>query len=281
MEKLVKMFKKMKGENFVGLLALPLENISEDKVIDLFWKSAYPTMLGLVVEKGSNAQQKQVTVEVRHSLKDFISNMHHFFPSASPTSKKEKKAKSNSTPMYILANVESEDSAESKSRKIRIDIPGGKRMLGESPIDCALREGQEETGINFAEYRSKLREVTYGKTPARTMAYFVYGNVNIETHSKFSRNKSIKHKANAGKGTKDKFGAERPQRRRSLERKAALSTEGNASRTTKKNYRQKKGTVKTKANKSEKSKSEVEQLSSKMSKMQVKHTNAEKRTGGD
>ena len=81
--------------------------------------------------------------------------------------KKEKKAKSNSTPMYMLANVESEDSAESKSRKIRIDIPGGKRMLGESPIDCALREGQEETGINFAEYRSKLREVTYGKTPAQ------------------------------------------------------------------------------------------------------------------
>ena len=68
-EKLVKMFKKMKGENFVGLLALPLKNISEDKVIDLFWKSKYPTMLGLVVEKGSNAQQKQVTVEIRHSLK--------------------------------------------------------------------------------------------------------------------------------------------------------------------------------------------------------------------
>ena len=233
-EKLVNMFKKMKGENFVGLLALPLKNISEDKVIDLFWKSTYPTMLGLVVEKGSNAQQKQVTVEVRHSLKDFISNMHHFFPSASPTWKKEKKAKSNSTPMYMLANVESEDSAESKSRKIRIDIPGGKRMLGESPIDCALREGQEETGINFAEYRSKLREVTYGRTPAQTMAYFVYDNVNTKKHSKFSRNKSIKHKANARKGTKDKFGAERPQRRRSFERKAALSTEGNTSRTTKK-----------------------------------------------
>ena len=53
-------------------------------------------------------------------------------------------------------------------------------MLGESPIDCALREGQEETGINFADYRSKLREVTYGRTPAHAMAYFVYDNVTIK-----------------------------------------------------------------------------------------------------
>ena len=47
---------KNEGRKFCGVATLPLENISEDGVINFFWK--VHTMLGLVVENGSNAQQK-------------------------------------------------------------------------------------------------------------------------------------------------------------------------------------------------------------------------------
>ncbi len=37
----------------------------------------------------------------------------------------------------------------SKTNKFEIDVPGGKRELGESPLECALRESWEEIGIDL------------------------------------------------------------------------------------------------------------------------------------
>ena len=38
------------------------------------------------------------------------------------------------------------------------DLPGGKRKLGESTVDCAIRETKEETSLNLTKENLKVNK---------------------------------------------------------------------------------------------------------------------------
>lgn len=57
------------------------------------------------------------------------------------------------------------------------DLPGGGREPGESPVDCALREVEEEFGISIAEHRVHSLRRYESDGPAGSDSYFCVAHV--------------------------------------------------------------------------------------------------------
>ena len=82
-------------------------------------------------------------------------------------------------------------------------------MLGESSMECALREAKEETGIDFNEYKNDLREVISGSYHSvHKMAFFVYDNISIlkptRNNCDYDDKKKIKSNEKQNKNGKNK-----------------------------------------------------------------------------
>jgi len=236
-EELTDKFVKEKGESMIGLLAIPLIGITKEKVIETFWSSKFPALLGInnfsknnddtnndnnnnnnnnekknVItrtnnKKGdtiytNNATNSTLIIDVRHSLTYFIYNKGGFFPNIYETGKFNDNALSS--PGFILANIEDKSDPINNAdvKKYRIDLPGGKRTLGETMKECALREAGEETGIDFTQYKNNLREYIGGRGEDK-MAYYIYDGVSIDqrmyAHNNNNNNKKNVMKTNGKK----------------------------------------------------------------------------------
>lgn len=61
-------------------------------------------------------------------------------------------------------------SVEIKSKKLKIDLPGGKREITETSLECSLRETYEEIGFAFQEFVETIHYV-----PSRYQKEFQFG----------------------------------------------------------------------------------------------------------
>jgi len=59
---------------------------------------------------------------------------------------------------YVMIMFEYKKGEKEKINYWTLDIPGGKRYLGETPMQCAIRETEEETSVELSE---KLKTFTY------------------------------------------------------------------------------------------------------------------------
>ena len=59
---------------------------------------------------------------------------------------------------YVMIMFEYKKGEEENINYWTLDIPGGKRYLGETPMQCAIHETEEETSVELSE---KLNTFTY------------------------------------------------------------------------------------------------------------------------
>lgn len=87
-----------------------------------------------VLERNKKGRHRNVDVEIGHHLKEaFVGAPKHLLKFSK----------------YILITIFEE--TVDRRRNWKVDIPGGKRKLGETPHNCALRETNEETSIVISE----------------------------------------------------------------------------------------------------------------------------------
>ena len=130
----VSKFKEMPNETVVGMSSIPINYIS-NKLIDNFVKNIHG-----------------VDINMKHHLESCLKLQ-------------DKWNKNNIFDDYHLIIIK-----EFYDDQYFIDIPGGKRQLGETSLKCVKRETNEETGFNFLSCKIK----PINKINSGYMNYYVF-----------------------------------------------------------------------------------------------------------
>ena len=132
--KLRKLFNPTDKENFIGILNIPIDRIFKKEPLKYIISNFKND------EEYSKLKVKKKEVVIKHHLMYFIRRLSILYKIM-----KTKKYK-RSTPLYLLLLV------KKGINKYYIDIPGGKREIGESSMQAAEREFFEETGIKRSAF---------------------------------------------------------------------------------------------------------------------------------
>jgi len=132
--KLRKLFNPTDKENFIGILNVPVDRIFRKEPLKYILSNLKND------EEYSKLNLKNKEIIIKHHLMYFIRRLSILYNIL-----KTKKYKRNS-PLYLLLLV------KKGFNRYYIDIPGGKREIGESSMEAAEREFFEETGISKSTF---------------------------------------------------------------------------------------------------------------------------------
>ena len=132
--KLRKLFNPTDKENFIGILNVPVDRIFRKEPVKYIISNFKND------DEYSKLNLKKKDIVIKHHLMYFIRRLNILYQFL-----KTKKYK-RSNPLYLLLLV------KKGINKYYIDIPGGKREIGESSMEAAEREFFEETGISESAF---------------------------------------------------------------------------------------------------------------------------------
>ena len=132
--KLRDLFNPTDKENFIGILNVPVDRIFRKEPVKYIISNFKND------DEYSKLNLKKKDIVIKHHLMYFIRRLNILYQIL-----KTKKYK-RSNPLYLLLLV------KKGINKYYIDIPGGKREIGESSMEAAEREFFEETGISESAF---------------------------------------------------------------------------------------------------------------------------------
>jgi hypothetical protein len=162
LHKLQKKFKTPMEPQVIGFLGVSIKSLSISEINEQFWASNIP------VEIGWGKKTTKRNVEIRYSLLQLEAHRKACFK---PYLNVARTTKEPLELPLVLMTVEHFPN----SNTARISVPGGKRLLGETEVACAVREAKEETGLDFSSHKKKLRLFTPRISGiSRKMNFFVF-----------------------------------------------------------------------------------------------------------